>query len=232
VSKPSGEEIARHYEAAHRRITDLVRDLDRDDLATPVSATPGWTVHDVLAHLAALPTDILAGRVQGIPGPEVTGRQVAERADRSAQELLDEWDPNVESMCEGARAGLIPSNLSVDVLTHEQDVRGALGLAPALSAEELRFTTAVYGFGLGRVLSRDGLPALAVESSDTDYATVAGDGPPAATVRAPEFELFRLLAGRRSRRQALDYTWSGDPEPYADRLNLFGAMPEADVLGE
>jgi uncharacterized protein (TIGR03083 family) len=232
VSKPTGDEIARHYETAHRRIADLVRTLDADALGTPVPGTPGWTVHDVLAHLVAIPTDILAGRVQGVPEPAVTDRQVHERQDAGAEDHLAEWAPNVEPMCEGARAGLIPSNLSVDVLTHEQDIRGALRRPPALSAEELRFTTNVYGFGISRLVGRAGLPVLRIESSDSDYASASGEGDPAATLRAPEFELFRLFSGRRSRRQALAYAWSGDPDPYVDRLNVFGPVPEADVLDE
>src|SRR4051812_4652480 len=130
-SHADGDEIARHYESAHRRLVELGRGLSDAAAQTPVPATPGWTVHDVFAHLAAIPTDGLAGRIDGVPSDEFTAGQVAARKDHSIEELLAEWMPNVAAMCEGARAGLVPPNLAVDALTHEQDILGALGHPPA-----------------------------------------------------------------------------------------------------
>src|SRR3954454_14429252 len=147
MTAPSGEETATVYTTSHERIVDLVISLTDEQVATPVPATPGWTVHDVLAHLAAVPTDGLAGRIAGIPSDEFTAGQIAQRRDRTVRELIDEWRPNVEPMCEGARAGLVPPHLAVDALTHEQDIRGAVGLRPVLSSEELRFCTNVYSSG-------------------------------------------------------------------------------------
>ena len=84
------ESIASLYAAAHERVVDLVRRLDSERAATPVPGTPEWSVHDVVAHLAAIPTDIAEGRLTGIPSPEHTSEQVASRRDRSVAELLDE----------------------------------------------------------------------------------------------------------------------------------------------
>jgi uncharacterized protein (TIGR03083 family) len=228
-TKPSGEDIARHYQSAHDRLADFVRDLSGEEAATEVPGTPGWTVHDVLAHLAAIPTDALAGRIAGVPSDDQTATQVAERKDRDISELLAEWAPNVPSMCDGARADLVPPNLAVDALTHEQDIRGALGAPPALTADELRFCTHLYAFGCGRGLKHAGIAPLAIEATDADFAFTAGIGEPQASVRATEFEFFRALAGRRSRRQVAAYEWDGDPSPYLERFNVFGALPEEDV---
>ena len=41
-------------------------------LETPVPASPEWTVHEVLAHMAGVPSDMLAGRMDGAPGPAWT----------------------------------------------------------------------------------------------------------------------------------------------------------------
>jgi uncharacterized protein (TIGR03083 family) len=229
VTKPTGDDIARHYQAAHERLAEFVRDLSKDEADKPVPGTPGWTVHDVLAHLAAIPTDALAGRIAGVPTDDQTATQVAERKDRDIAELLAEWAPNVPTMCDGARADLVPPNLAVDALTHEQDIRGALGAPPALTAEELRFCTSLYAFGCGRGLKHAGIPPLAIEATDTDFAFVAGIGEPQAKVRASEFEFFRALAGRRSRAQVAAYDWDGDPAPYVDRFSIFGALAEGDV---
>jgi uncharacterized protein (TIGR03083 family) len=228
-TKPTGDDIARHYQSAHGRLVDFARGLSAEQADTAVPGTPGWSVHDVLAHLAAIPTDGLAGRISGIPTDAQTATQVAERKDRDIADLLDEWIPNVPAMCEGARAGLVPPNLAVDALTHEQDIRGALGVEPALTGEELRFCTDLYAFGCGRGLKEANIPPLAIAATDTDFAFTAGVGEPAASVRAREFELFRALSGRRSRRQVAAYGWDGDPAPYLDRFNIFGLLPDTDV---
>ena len=228
--KPTGDEIARHYSAAHERLAGFARGLSAEQADTPVPGTPGWSVHDVLAHLAAIPTDALAGRIAGIPTDDQTATQVAERKDRDVADLLDEWAPNVPTMCDGARADLVPPNLAVDALTHEQDIRGALGAPPALTAEELRFCTSLYAFGCGRGLKHAGIPPLAIEATDTDFAFTAGIGEPQAAVRASEFELFRALSGRRSRDQVAAFEWDGDPAPYLDRFNVFGVLPDDDVV--
>jgi uncharacterized protein (TIGR03083 family) len=226
----TGEDIARHYETAHARLAELVPTLSDDDLATPVPATPGWAVHDVLAHLAAIPTDALAGRLTGVPTDEFTAEQIRERKAASGAELLAEWSANVAAMCEGARAGLVPPNLAVDALTHEQDIRGALGLSSTLTADELRFCTSLYAFGCGYGLKRAGVAPLLLAATDTDFATVAGVGEPATAVRAPEFELFRALSGRRSRGQVAAFDWDCEPTTYLDRFSIFGALPDADVV--
>ena len=225
----TGELVATHYAAAHARIVALVETLTDEQLATPVPATPGWTVHDVLAHVVANPTDGLAGRINGIPTDEFTAGQIAERRDHSAAELLGEWAPNVGPMCDGARADLVPPELAVDALTHEQDIRGALGLPSAIRPDELRFATKRFGGGAGIAMKAAALPALSIEATDTDFAALAGEGEPAITVRAPEFEFFRALAGRRSRSQVAAFDWNGDSAPYLDAFCIFGPLRDQDL---
>jgi uncharacterized protein (TIGR03083 family) len=227
---PSGDDTARHYETAHARLAQLVATLSDDDLATPVPATPGWDVHDVLAHLAGIPTDALAGRLTGVPTDEFTAEQIRERKGTTGSELLAEWSANVAAMADGARAGLVPPNLAVDALTHEQDIRGALAMPSTLHADELRFCTNLYAFGCGYGLKQAGVAPLLIAASDTDFRMTAGVGEPAATVRASEFELFRALSGRRSRRQVAAFDWDGESAPYLDRFNIFGVLPDADVV--
>jgi uncharacterized protein (TIGR03083 family) len=229
MGAPTGEQVAIFYAAAHQRLSALVEGLTEEQAATPVSATPGWSVHDVLAHLAAIPTDGLAGRLDGIPNEQFTAGQVAERRDRSAAELLEEWAANVGTMCDLARVDLVPQELAVDALTHEQDIRGALGLPSAIESEELRFCTRRYASGCGGAIRSAGLPTLGIEATDSDFAAVAGDGEPGATVRAPEFEFFRALSGRRSRDQVAQFDWDGESAPYLDAFCIFGPLREQDL---
>ena len=51
------------YLAAHARVVALVEPLD-DDLTIP--ATPGWSLLDLLAHLAGAATDLAAHDVDEI----------------------------------------------------------------------------------------------------------------------------------------------------------------------
>jgi len=226
----TGHATARHYQTAHHRLVELVEALTDEQLAAPVPATPGWSVHDVLAHLAAVPTDGMAGRITGIPDDEFTAGQIAERRERTAAELLDEWGPNVEPMCEGAKIDLVPPHLAVDALTHEQDIRGALGMARVITSDELRFSTTLFSRGCSGEVKAAGLPALAIEASDTDFTIVAGEGEPAVTVRAPEFEFFRAFAGRRSRGQVAAFEWDGDSARYLHALCVLGAPREQDLF--
>jgi hypothetical protein len=56
-----------------------------------------------------------------------------------------------------------------------------------------------------------------------------GDGEPVAALHTSDFELARLLIGRRSRAQMLAQPWTGDPAPVVDHLPTFGP-PDDDLL--
>src|SRR4051812_37417501 len=171
MSQFAPEDTARHYQNAHRRIVELVRSLSDEQVATPVPAAPGWDVHDVLAHLAANTTDGIAGRISGIPDDEFTCEQVRQRKSATIDDLLAEWQGNMPTMLEAARAGLAPPPLAADALTHEQDMRGALGMdqvndraAGGVSfgvfAAGLRFKLrGARGMGVGAGGDRSGLPS-------------------------------------------------------------------------
>jgi uncharacterized protein (TIGR03083 family) len=60
-------DLAGMYRETRERLTALVAGLDEAQLAAPVPACPGWSVADVIGHLAAIPEDALAGRLTGRP---------------------------------------------------------------------------------------------------------------------------------------------------------------------
>lgn len=184
-----------------------------------------------MAHLAAVTTDALSGRLTGMPTDEFTAGQVADRRGRSIDELLTEWAGNVTAMADGARAGLVPPQLSVDALTHEQDVRGALKREPAIAADELRFCLEIYAVGLDRKLRALGLAPVEVRAGDSEFTVSAGDREQAAaaTVTASTFELFRAMSGRRGRTQVAGYDWTGEAAAYVEAFNLFGPLPSAAI---
>src|SRR5690242_12321252 len=117
------------YEQERRKFIALQRSLDDAGRATPVPATPGWTVHDVLAHVVGITADLNAAEF-GSGDPDAwTAAQVDTRRDRTVDELAAEWDREADRFETGLRlfGYEIGSHYLGDLLQHVADVRHALG---------------------------------------------------------------------------------------------------------
>src|SRR5206468_11838675 len=79
------------YRAARERLTEVVRSMADDPASVPVPACPGWSVHDVVAHLLGIIEDVMAGRLTGPPSEEESAEQVGWRRGVPTSALLDEW---------------------------------------------------------------------------------------------------------------------------------------------
>lgn len=105
----------------------LVEELTPAQLEMVVPATPGWTVRQVLAHLAGGAADHVAGRTDGAPGPGWTGRHVAERAGHPVEDLVRELRSHEDGVrdlvADPSRQGIV-----WDVAVHHADLHEALGL--------------------------------------------------------------------------------------------------------
>lgn len=215
---PTG--IADCYLQVHQRIDGLARSLPPGELATPVPACPGWDVRAVLGHLAGTVEWVLAGRLQGLPSEDDTAAQVAEMADRPLDELLDGWAakaPSFAELVEGA--GVWPA--AIDIATHEQDIRGALGRPGARDGG----STAL----LAGALLQTFRPSQPIRIQTDTRTLVAGGGEPALSLRTTDFEVLRWRLGRRSRAQMAAMEWTGDPSPVLEELFFFGPAEE-DVI--
>jgi uncharacterized protein (TIGR03083 family) len=80
----------------------LLRSLSASEWAT-ASRCDGWTVGDVARHVVGSMADVAAGRLDGLGTPEVTKREVDERAGRTPEQLADECAEVAK-----AAAGLLP----------------------------------------------------------------------------------------------------------------------------
>ena len=126
------------------RFEQLLRPLTDEEWATP-SRCEGWTVGDVARHVVGSIADVAAGRVEGLGTPEVTEREVAERAGRSPAELADEcaevrktaagllalfddaaWDGPSPGGYDGTLADGVEA-LWYDTWLHADDIRASLG---------------------------------------------------------------------------------------------------------
>ena len=56
-----------------------------------------------------------------------------------------------------------------------------------------------------------------------------GEGEPDATLHVDDYELMRILFGRRSLRQIVSADWDGDVGPYVEHLHLF-PLPPRDLV--
>jgi uncharacterized protein (TIGR03083 family) len=108
-------------------VAALAPTLTDGQLAAAVPATPEWTVRDVLAHMAGVPSDMLSGRMDGAPGPGWTERAVAERRGRSIEELMAELRSNTDALVDSVTDSPAPAPVW-DLAVHHTDVHEALGL--------------------------------------------------------------------------------------------------------
>ena len=221
---------SKEYAAARDRLIELVRSLDDARLETIVPGCPDWRVRDVVAHVAGIAADVLAGNYDAYGSDAWTSRQVADRRGKPIEDVIAEWCDGADrydSFLE-ANPGFVPMTTTADVITHEQDIRAAVHEPGARDVEGVRIGVKTY---VGRLRqSMKGLPPLRVNAEGfRDF--MVGQGEPAASVSAETFEMFRALAGRRSRAQVLAYDWEGDPEPYLEKwMSGPFAWPSTDVI--
>jgi uncharacterized protein (TIGR03083 family) len=192
-------------------VTGLLRYRDEaGDL--PVPACPDWSVRDAIAHLV--------GNCRAAEDNLTARRQdQSARADGLGQldlrALLTEWERSgseVESSMARSEHASKGAVMVMDAFTHELDIRYALALPRHADhpAYPVAMEVVVGGF-TGSIMSRM-LPALRFETSAE--AWTAGDGEPAAVVRASRLDLYLSLTGRRTYRQIRKLSWTADPGPW------------------
>jgi len=207
--------IGEVYAEGRERISALVVGLGQQDGDRPVPTCPGWSVRDVVAHLAGVCTDVLAGNVAGVATDPWTDAQVRARRGRPIAQVVEEWSeaaPQVEALAHAfpARMG---DQWVADLTTHEHDIRTALGRPGARDSQGLAVGLSfVVELGLHPGVSERGLPPLEVRAGERVWSVSPGQA--AGTLDAPAFALFRALTGRRSPAQIRGFSWTVAPDPY------------------
>ncbi|MCL2395104.1 MAG: maleylpyruvate isomerase N-terminal domain-containing protein [Acidimicrobiaceae bacterium] len=212
-------DLARLYRETRERLSGLVLRLNDHELASPVPACPGWSVSDVMYHLLAGVEDVMAGRLTGPPNDDQTARQVARHRGTPVHSVVETWGelaPSFEELI--GRAAVWPA--VIDLASHEQDIRGALGRPGARDSDAVRV-------GAERLVALM-RPAVPMHVVCEDFEARVGpedSKDPGLMLRTTRFDAFRWRMGRRSRPQVLDYDWSDDPTPVIDQLFVFGPSP-------
>ena len=223
-------DYAEEYAAARASVRSLLTDLDATAAAAVVPACPDWTVHDLCAHLVGVPAALVA-RDNPPPGDNQpwVDQQVADRADRTVAELLDEWEdvgPAFEALMRKlphAFGGLV-----YDAVAHEHDLRGALGRPGERDAAGVWASLDVMVPMVERDLAAAPTPgAIRLRTADREWLVGAGDE--AVSLTTTPFELMRLLGSRRSHEQILAAPWHGDVEPFVSVLAHM-PLPAKDIV--
>jgi uncharacterized protein (TIGR03083 family) len=209
------------YRDVRERTLALGAELSDDDTTRAVPTCPEWRVRDVFAHLAGVSADILAGRVEGAATDPWTARQVAERADTPFAEILTEWEangPEVDAFLAPFGDDGMVSRVPIDAWTHEQDIRTAVERPGGRDAPVVAWAAPNMVARFAERWTSEPLAPVRIVGSSQEW--LLGDGEPVATLRVSDYELVRLLVGRRSRAQAVAL-WDGEGEPFVDSLIAF-----------
>lgn len=232
-------DLCRLYQNTQQRLRALLSGLGQAELTTPVPACPGWDVRDVLAHLTATSEDALAGRLTGPPSEEQTAVQVARFAGHDAADMLALWDELAPQFAQLiASFSVWPA--VIDVASHEQDIRGALGRPGARDDEvvwhcadqllrrlespvPIRVLVEDAEIQVGPQLagSQDAEPEASEASEAGGVGEAGGACGAELALETSRFEAFRWRMGRRSRAQLAALAWSGDPALVLDQLTIF-----------
>jgi uncharacterized protein (TIGR03083 family) len=217
------------YDTLRRSFVGLTGGLSNEQLATPVPATPAWTVVDVLAHVVGITADLSSGRFgQGMTADEWTAAQVETRHGRSVEELTAEWDAEAPEFVGGlgALGYSFGAHYLGDLLQHVADVQHALKLPPPPDDETLLVATDFYLESFDEALRTTGL-AVVVTTGDEGFKI--GVGEIVAELEAPRYEVFRALGGRRSERQIRGLDWRGDVDRVLPTVSRY-PLPEHDIV--
>jgi uncharacterized protein (TIGR03083 family) len=231
------------YRLVCERVDALVRGRPGiAELAVP--ACPGWTIRQVVAHLAGVAQDIVAVNLEKKGTGPWADAQVARLGGHCIDDLLDLWRQSLDSVSANlsfaSDAGVC--QLVFDTLTHEHDIRGALS-EPGSRASDLAFKAAL-GFvtTMGDQFIRQAELAALQLTTPTIGSVQLGDPHTACghvALSISDFEALRSFGGRRSIGQLLALPWNGNPTnlmpAFTDVLPAFtndGLRPPTDDLIE
>lgn len=179
----SDAEVVRAYLEFRTRVVRLIREIPESQASLSVPLCPDWEVSGLISHIVGVPEDILVGRMEGVTTDAWTQSQVDRHKGESLSQLADallatatEFDvllPHIPSP--------INSQMMMDAVTHEHDLRHAVG---RVGAQDSLAVNVALGWLFNMVEEK--APGQAQELVDSGVS---------------RFELMRSLTGRRSVKQ-------------------------------
>jgi hypothetical protein len=209
----------------------LLRNADPAALDAIAPATPAWRVRDIAAHIAGVCDDVANGNLDGVTSDDWTDAHVTKRRDWPIDRVLADWDEHATKVERSINdVGPAAGQMLADAATHEQDIRGALGVPGGRDSD-----AAVIGVDwaletLGMRLASQNLGTLRLEFPEGDVKEI-GVGEPLTRLRASRFDVGRAMTGRRSAAQIRALDWDGplDAEELVLARPLF-TPPTVDLV--
>lgn len=204
------------YASTRTSLIGHLRDLTPAEAATKVPACPGWSAKDVVAHVAGLVADVLAGMKPPFGSFEMTSRQVAERAEATLAEVCDEWAANGDAMAafmaENPMTGM---GFTADLTIHYDDLAEAVEAIPTAPDDAVAVACGRYVPLLQERLVERLDIALTVTLDDQVWEPTGGST--ARTLTAGRSDYLRALTGRRTRAEVERMlTWDADASAILD----------------
>lgn len=178
-------------------LVPLLRSRPDTDFALPTPACPGWSVRDVLAHCSSALIRVVESRFEkGVFSPESNDRDIAERADWTNAQVVDELERGMtEAGPVIAKAGGVLDRIALGEWVHAGDVRDVLGEPGAYAGAGLPDALAL----LARITRERGHVPLHADLDDVDepllLGEVSGERTPARFI-GEAATLVRLYSGR------------------------------------
>jgi len=180
------DQVCEAYRQTRLSVLNLLDATPQSSADLVVPSCPDWTVQQTFSHLVVVPEDLLAGRMEGITSDAWTSAQVQRHAGETLAELRSALEATIASFDTILPGIPQPSNsqLVMDALAHELDLREALGL----ECDESSLALSVAKAWLIDMIERRGPSAIAgIESAGCS-----------------DLDLVRALTGRRSAAQIDD----------------------------
>lgn len=174
------DQVAISYVALRARVIDLLRSTPESSGNFVVPCTPEWTVRQLAAHIVGVPEDVLAGRMEGVTTEAWTQAQVERYGHLALLDLADLFEasaPKIDAIIHNFPQPII-SQFVMDAVTHEQDMRSALGVPGGRDSKAIEVGV---GFFLNLFEAND--PALSAALEDTSVS---------------RWDVLRSLTGRRT----------------------------------
>lgn len=217
------------YHQTRQRMSELFRTLDAGHADATVPCCPDWTVTDLAAHVTGVAADLVAGRLDGVGTDPWTEIQVETRRGRPVKEIIEEWDECGAALETAFADGAVPEQLIFDTVTHEHDLRHAIGQPGAQDDEAITVGLAFVAQFWPLVAASLDVPPLRVAYGD--HEMVVGEDPEHTLTLTP-FETLRGFSGRRSLDQIKAFPWPSDPEPWLPAFTWGPLIPSVTDINE
>ena len=174
------DQVAISYLALRARVVDLLRSTPESSGNMVVPCTPEWTVRQLAAHIVGVPEDVLAGRMEGVASDAWTQAQVELYGNLTLTELADLFEASaskIDAIIHNFPQPII-SQFVMDAVTHEQDMRSALGVPGGRDSKAVEV-------GVGFFLNL-------IEVSDPPLFDAL------VNTRVSQWDVLRSLTGRRT----------------------------------